>query len=77
MHRLNRKALIILSGLSFVLFSGGMARLHGETLGNPVGSSAIGPPLIIGHQGSASSLERPTSGFRPRPPHGRTEAGQG
>jgi hypothetical protein len=63
MHRRNRKVLMILTGLSFVLFSGGMARLHCGTLGSSAGSDAARLPLIIGHQGSATSLERPPVAF--------------
>jgi hypothetical protein len=63
MHRLNGKALIILSGLSFVLFSGGMARLHCENVASPSSSQASRLPIIMAHQGSAPSLERPPVAF--------------
>ena len=63
MHRLNRKVLMILTGLSFVLFSGGMTRLHCETVGSPSSSEASRLPIIMAHQGSAPSLERPPVAF--------------
>ncbi|MBI5252067.1 MAG: cytochrome c3 family protein [Desulfomonile tiedjei] len=63
MHRLNTKMLMILMALSFVLFSGGMARLCGETVGFPNSSAAGRLPIVIAHQGSAPSLERPPVAF--------------
>ena len=63
MHRLNRKVLMILTGLSFVLFSGGMTRLHCEAVSSPTRSEASRLPIIIAHQGSAPSLERAPVAF--------------
>jgi hypothetical protein len=63
MHRLNRKVLMILTGLSFVLFSGGMTRLHCETVATPSSSEASRLPVIIAHQGLAPSLERAPVAF--------------
>jgi hypothetical protein len=63
MHRLNRKMLMIFTGLSFVLFSGEMARLHCETAGYPHPRDASHLPLIIEYQGSVAALERPPVAF--------------
>jgi hypothetical protein len=63
MYRVNRKVFMILTGLSFVLFSGGMARLHCETVGHPSLSDTIALPIVIARQGSAPGLERAPVAF--------------
>ncbi|MBI5572640.1 MAG: cytochrome c3 family protein [Desulfomonile tiedjei] len=63
MHRPNRKVLMILTGLSFVLFSGGMALLHCGTAGEAGPGEASALPVIIAHQGSAARLDRPPVPF--------------
>ncbi len=63
MQRLNRKVLMILTGLCFVLISGGMTGLHCETAANPDTGDAGPLPVVIAHQGSSPRLDRPPVDF--------------
>jgi Class III cytochrome C family/Outer membrane cytochrome MtrC/MtrF-like, domains II/IV len=58
MLRLNKKVLMILTGLGFILISGGMAQLNRGS-GHVPPRDSIHTPIIIAHTGSSPSLERP------------------
>jgi Class III cytochrome C family/Outer membrane cytochrome MtrC/MtrF-like, domains II/IV len=63
MHRLNRKVLMILIGLSFVLFAGEMTRLQCKSVASPTAKEESRLPIIMEHRGSAPSLERAPVAF--------------
>jgi hypothetical protein len=63
MRRINRKIFIVITGLSLIFLLDGKALIHSSTFENQTSTNSVQLPLLIAHQGSASSLERPTVAF--------------